>query len=615
MSLNSINKCLTNNTLWVFISIAALVFYLSPLFYSIFYVPTFDNLDSNVVWYKILAESGKIFAENNATIPNMMNGLPRSSYPRELNIIVWLYYFFEPKTAFIINEITIHIVAFVSMFIFLKKYIVKPKIYYKNIPIFVGALYFSLLPYWSGAGLSIAILPLVTYSLLNIKNNDSTKWDWLLLIILPLYTSFVFLYMFYIVLAGIYLVWDTIKNKALNKPFFFALFLMGTVFLLSEYRLILTMFIDSGFVSHRTEFKIFFTEDALSTLRKIHTFFLSGHSSHVPGLQIYYVLPLILIGMLLSIVKRRFNQKESMVVWLLLILSFILQVWNPLLTNIYTLPVLTIFTLFIIIKTKQNNLYSLLFLLQLLLAVIAGANHYAGLHIVAEYFPLFEKLNITRVAFVQPFIWGILLVLTVKIFFKKLHFSTIFITIFMFLQIFTSIYYSFYQTKPIPKYSSFENYYAKNLFVKIKEEIPEPISSIRIVSYGLEPAVSLFNGFYTIDGYIVNYPLPYKHNFRKVIEEYLERDNIVSTKARDIYDNWGSKIYILETLVTLEYYNKKRLIKNPSFNSHALCNMKVDYLISSYEFKTPEKKNLILVKHFLGKEDSWDIYLYKLDCN
>ena len=615
MSLNSINKFLTNNLLWIGFSFIAMTLYLSPLFYDVFYVPTFDNLDSNVVWFKILAESGMIFADNNAIIPNMMNGLPRSSYGSEFNVILWLYYFFEAKTAFIINEVIIHLVAFFSMFIFLKKYIVKPNNYYKNVPVFVGALYFALLPFWSGAGLSIAILPLVTYSLLNIKHKDSTKWDWILLIFLPLYTSFIFLYMFYIILAGIYMLWDTIKNKNLNKPFFFALFLMGIVFLLSEYRLLLAMFTDSGFISHRSEFKIFFTDDALSSLRKIHTFFLSGHSSHIPGLQSYYLLPLILIGMILSIGNRRFNQQESMVIWTLIILSFILQIWNPILTNIYTLPILTIFTILIAIRTKQNSIYSLLFLLQILLAFIAGANHYSGLHIIAEYFPIFEKLNITRIAFIQPFLWAILLVFTLNIIIKKLRFSTVFITLFMIFQTITSFYYSFYQTEPSVKYSSFQNYYAKSLFSRISDTIPEPLNSIRVVSYGLEPAVSLYNGFYTIDGYIVNYPLSYKHKFRKVIESYLDRKNNVSAKAKEIYDNWGSKLYILETTVTLDYYNKKRLSKNSSFNTIALCNMNVKYLLSAYEFESPEKKRLILFKYFLGKEDSWDIYLYKLICN
>jgi hypothetical protein len=374
------------------------------------------------------------------------------------------------------------------------------------------------------------------------------------------------------------------------------------------------MFIDSNFVSHRTEFKIFFTEDALSTLRKIHTFFLNGHSSHVPGLQFYYVLPLVLMGMLLSLAKRRFSQKESMAIWLLVILSFVLNVWQTLLTDIYTLPVLILFSLFIIARSKQNKLYGLFFLLQIILAAIAGLNHYAGLHPIAEYFPIFEKLNITRIAFIQPFLWAILLVCALLIFIRKMHFSILFVTTFMIFQMIISIHYSFYQTIPSQKYSSFQSYYAKDLFTQIKNEIPESIDTIRIVSYGLEPAVSLFNGFHTVDGYTVNYPLSYKHQFRKVIEKYLDTNNSVSNEARKIYDNWGSKIYILETTVTLDYYSKQRVSKNSTFNTNELCNLNTSYLISSYKFESPKNKDLIFIKYFAGKKDSWDIYLYRIDC-
>ena len=310
MSLNSINKLLASDKLWILISITMLSLYLSPLLINNgdFYVPFFDNLDSNVVWYKILAESGMIFADNNTIIPNMMSGLPRSSYPGEFNVILWLYYFFSPLTAFIINEILIHLVAFISMFIFLNKYIIDKNTPHANIIIYVGSLYFALIPYWSGAGLSIAILPLVTYSLLNIKQNIGTKYDWLLLVFLPIYSNFILVYMFYIILAGIYLIWDTIKNRTINKQYFLAILLMGILFLLSEYRLIINMFFDSSFISHRTEFNVFFQKNFIDAYRMSLIVFLDGHISHYPGLQVFYLLPIMIIGMFLTLIKRQLNK-------------------------------------------------------------------------------------------------------------------------------------------------------------------------------------------------------------------------------------------------------------------------------------------------------------------
>lgn len=614
MSLNFINKLLVHNKLWVFFSFIVIALYLSPLVMNggVFYTPIFDNLDSNVVWYKILAESGMIFADNNAIIPNMMNGLPRSSYPGEYNIILWLYYFFSPQTAYVINEILIHIVAFFSMYIFLKNYIVKEKKYYHNVPIYAGALYFALIPYWSGAGLTIAILPLVTYSLLNIKNGIATKLDWLLLILLPLYTHFIFLYIFYIILAGIYMVWDTINNRQLNKPFFLALFLMGTAFLLSEYRLILAMFLDVGFVSHRTEFNVFFTNTLLEVYRNALIFFLDGHISHVRGLQVFYLLPIVLIGMILSLAKRRFNARESMVIWLLVILSFILEVWNTLLTNLYTLPTITIFSLYLALAKKENRAFGLLILLQLILIVIALSFEYKGFANIVNVFPILNKLNFVRLAFVEPFIFAILLVMALLIFIRKLHFSFIFISLFIFMQALTSFNYSFYQSRPTQEYASFQSYYAPNLFKKVKEKISEPMEKVRVVSYGLEPAVSLYNGFYTVDGYSVNYPLSYKHKFRNVISKYLnDKDN---KEAREIYDNWGGKVYILSTPVTFKNYIKDTVVKKLNFSSKALCTLGTDYMLSSYKFEKPEIKNLTLIDKFKGNQNSWDIYLYKLEC-
>jgi hypothetical protein len=54
--------------------------YLYPLFTDPLYVPVYDNIYSNVEWENILDHTGKIFAPNDAIIPNMMNGLPRASY-------------------------------------------------------------------------------------------------------------------------------------------------------------------------------------------------------------------------------------------------------------------------------------------------------------------------------------------------------------------------------------------------------------------------------------------------------------------------------------------------------------------------------------------------------
>lgn len=413
-------------------------------------------------------------------------------------------------------------------------------------------------------------------------------------------------------MAGIYMLWDTIKKRKVNKPFLFSLILMGTLFLLSEYRLVLAMFLDSGFVSHRTEFNLFFTYDFLDSLKRAHIFFLSGHTEHLPGLQLFYVIPTVLISVILSFSNRRFNSTESLLIWVIILLSFILDFWQNTLPMIYALP--TIFLLSLLLL-KKNKLLGYLLLFQLFLALFAGAVHFNMLNFIPEFFPIFGKLNLTRLAFIQPFIWAILLVISIKTIMKKLHFSIIFIFIFILVQVNSSIYYSYYQHQPISGYSTFKNYYAKKLFEKVKDTIPEPINKIRVVSFGIEPAVSLYNDFYTVDGYSVNYPLKYKYKFREVIAETIKNDvNKTNLDLKHSYDNWGSKLYIFGTTVTLDDYLRNVRVDRIAFNSEALCNLNTDYVISAYEFEKPKDNNLIFIRSFQGEKESWNIYLYKLNC-
>ncbi len=609
MSYNSIHRYLTDNKLWILISFLLLGWYLSPLFYETFYVPIFDNLDSTVVWYKILAESGKIFAPNSSIIPNMMNGLPRSGFGSEFNLVLWFYYSFEPKTAYIVNEVLIHIIAFFSMFIFLKAYIVKKNCYYKLVPVYVGALYFAILPFWSGAGASIPLLPLVTYSLLNIKHGQDTKWDWLLLIVLPLYTSFIFLYMFYIVMTGIYLVYDTLKNKRINRAFFFAIVLMGTIFLLKEYRLFYTILVDNNFISHRKEFDIFFREDLWETYRLSLVNFLQGHVPHAQTFQQIYLLPITLLAIVLTFFHRRLNIKESFTVWSMVLLSFPSGIWKIILIHRYTLPGIALLSAIAAFREKRYRLLPLLLLLVIILSLLAAMAEYRGLKWITDIFPIFNALNVIRLLFVESMIYVVILVLSIVIFFRKLHFSAVFALVFILLQFNYSYTQSFYQISPREGYASFENYYAPDLFKEIKKDFTEnELKKIRFVSYGLEPAVALYNGLYTIDGYSTNYPLNYKHQFKKIFSHY---------KYSDLFDRWGSKVYIPTVPNQLETYLKiKGLeIEYLRFDPAILCELNTTHLISPYWFKYPQKKQLKFIKRYKGEENSWDVYVYKLDCH
>src|SRR5699024_11801764 len=130
-----------------------------------------DNLDSNIVWYKLLSESGMIFSSPDATLPQIINGLPRSALQSAFDGVVWLYVLFEPFTAYTINQTIMRFVAFLGMFVLLKRDVLGDK----DEPIIsVGvALGFAMLPYWPSGALSIVGLPLALHIFLTIKRDGT----------------------------------------------------------------------------------------------------------------------------------------------------------------------------------------------------------------------------------------------------------------------------------------------------------------------------------------------------------------------------------------------------------------------------------------------------------
>jgi hypothetical protein len=622
--ISKINRTLLCKRFWIFISIVVMGIYLYPLLLPDIHVPVYDNLDSTVIWNKILVESGKIFAPNSEIVPNMMNGLPRASYGSEFDVQLWLYYFFSPKVAYIINELLIHIIAFFGMYIFLSKYIVPEDKYYRYILIYVGTLYFALLPFWSGAGASIATLPLTTYVLFNIKNGVESKWEWLYLILLPLYSSLIYVYMFYIIYAGFYWLYIGLKYKSINYRLLGAIFLMGLFFLFKEYRLVYSTFIDSSFVSHRTEFDVFFHEDLASVYELTVRKFLNGKIPHLEGLQRLYLIPMATVALILAFTHRKYNKNESVIIWFLIIVSFLTGIWEIVLGHKYFLIVIFFLSTLLLFFNKRYKNMALVFLSILFISFLTSfLFQYKEFKWVTDYLPILNSLNIVRAYFIVPLLLTTLLIYSISIYIRKLHYTPVFIFIFVIVQSTLSIDERFYETEKSStfNYLSFDKYYAPKIFKQLKRDIEDSypdrnITTFKFISYGLEPAVSLFNGLYTVDGYSVNYPLNYKKKFRQVMERTLNSKEIKGNEL--LYDRWGSKLYILTISSRIMYY-RLLVVSQPKihpvyFNANidGVCKLGTNFVISSYPLKGIENKPLKLFKKY--RDRFWRIWLYEIEC-
>ncbi|WP_345986115.1 DUF6044 family protein [Sulfurimonas sp. HSL-1656] len=610
MSITSLSKfIMSQRLLWQYLGIALLMFYLSPLVLygeHLLYL-VFDNLDSNVVWFKVLAESGMLFAGSDAIVPNMMGGLPRGSYGSEYNVLQWLYYFFKPINAYVINEILMHVVAYFSMYLFLDRIVFRSE-YSGRYPFIVfGALYYAVLPFWPSGGLSVPLMPLVVYALLKIRAAEGEWWHWILLALLPLYSSFILVYMFFIIAAALLLVIDTVRTRSLNRAFFFALFMMGSLFLLVEYRLVYMTFFDTGFVSHRTEFEMLIKESLLSSYRASHLEFLNGNP-HAKGLHLTYIVPTMLLAMLLAFSRRKFSMWESLFIWAVFGVTFAVDIWSVVMTQKYTMPLLLCFAMVAWYFQKKARLLPLLLLVQILLSYWFGYWFYEGLDSLKTFVPSLEMLNMSRFFFFQPMIWALIAAVALKIIYRRLELTGLFVILLFALQLHVAKTHAYFGIAEQEHHMTYENYYAEEMFDEIRKFIGKDQKEYRVVSLGIEPAPALFNGFYTLDGYSVNYPLEYKKEFRKIIEKHLDQH----AANRQMYDEWGSKVYMFAWGCNYIIYDHTVKLDNLDFNTTQMYNMGARYILSGHEIITPEKLGLSFMRKFTGEHSYWDIYLYEI---
>jgi len=555
---------------YVCLAVAIIILYLSPLFIlgQNSHILIHDNLDSNVAIFKMLAESGQTFGSLDATIPNIMNGLPRNCLGSEFNVILWLYYFLGPFTAYIVNITVMHFIAFIGMYLLLRNHFLRDG---KHEIIVVGAaLAFALLPFFPTGGLSIAGQPLALYAFLNIRGNLSTKKDWLILLLLPFYSSFALSFVFFLSALGMLWIYDTAKTKRINYPFFIAIALMTLIFVIVEYRLIYDIFLNSGYVSHREEFGggVLSGVGIIEAIKRSVYNFIFGQY-HAVSLQQYFVGLSVAAALVTVFVKKL--REDSLIILLVITaaISFFYGFWS-----------------------------------------------WEGLIPLKEQFILFRTFQFGRFHWLHPLLWYVIFALALKVIFDNRKYGKQIVIIFLILQVGFLFCYSGGQSGGIGIIRSecltYEEFYSEDLFQDIAKYIGEPQANYRVVSIGLFPGIAQYNGFYTLDFYLSNYPLEYKHKFRRIIEKELDKND----KLRIYFDNWGCRCYIFVDELGQNYLitkDEEIKVKNLELNSDALKRMGGNYVISAVEITNSDDNNLKLLKIFENDRSPWKIWLYKIE--
>jgi hypothetical protein len=549
------------------IGAGAIAFYLAPylLLGSQLRWMIWDNLDSTFVWYKLLLESGELFGANSAVIAQPLGGLPRGTFPSELDALVWLYQLFGPEGAYVVNRVIQSVVGFLGMYLLLKRHVLRAD---ADTTVVTGvALCFSLLPFWPFGGLSVAGMPLALNAMLNMRSAQPRLHDWLVIFAYPFYSSLILSGVFF--LFAVSIIWLTdVFRKRKSALLFRALVLMSVAYVITHYRLFLGFLIDPGFVSHRVEFSN--TLSGLpslgSSLRSALSIFVGGqahaHSLHWPVIMVVSAIAALLVS--------RVGTKR---LTLLFIAVWLFIVTTSLFYGLSQWPVL-------------NDL----------------------LGIITRQVPI----QLQRFHFLHPMLWmvlfGIALAALVRqaVTLRWVALSAVIVQI--------VIAFSYHEHIVNRNGPSAAEFFATEQFGAVAEAIGKPKDSYRVASLGLHPSVALYNGFYTVDGYWPNYPLKYKHRFRGVIAAELEKN----TELLRYYDAWGSRVYVFSNELkryggyVLNYKDNSTVVRHLDLDASALKGLGARYLISAVKVDVLQNRYLKPMGKFESDSSAWDIYLYEI---
>lgn len=163
----------------------------------------------------------------------------------------------------------------------------------------------------------------------------------------------------------------------------------------------------------------------------------------------------------------------------------------------------------------------------------------------------------------------------------------------------------------ITGYISWESFYAEELMERLDQVIGRDKSDYRVAHLGISPAPALMHGFYTVDGYSNNYPLAYKHAFRRVIAQELDK----SPEPAVYFDKWGNRCYLFNSQTGTYWMLKKGsgvVYEGLTFDMEALAELGCEYLFSGGEIADADRMGLEPMGYYETEDSYWGIWLYGL---
>lgn len=543
-----------------------------------------DQLDGEIFTYIFQA---KYLFQNVDSIPELMGGVSKTSLTPPSLLTVFLFKIGSPIFAFLLNYFLVKVVAFVGMFLLLEHATSKQpqtrKDFIPHILCLGVSLLFSFLPHMTLYGLSIAGIPLLVYCMIMI-DQKKRRLPYLGIVVYGLSSSLVLVGYAILgcLLLGIILQLLR-KNKSLAKVFTKVFIVLLFVYLTTNLSLLKQIFLgNSGISTHKEELVL----NGMNFWTGFQSVFMQD-TLHAASFQTYLILPAVVISLLGFLQYQKVNKdlrKSYGTLWVLftstivIALVYALLHWHP-------------------IAQLRNEIGGFVKYVQF--------DRFYWFYPVLWYLILYSILNIlyleskTKDKAVSGLLFSIgtlLCLLMSFVVFQRSDFKK-----------------SIYELLQVPSSSSitWSEYYGLDVFPDIVEYIGKPQETYRVASIGLEPSVSLFHGFYTMDGYSNNYSLEYKKNFRSIIGDELEKNE----QLRLLFDQWGNRCYLYTAELGEALVVRKDTLRNitlPDYNYKLMKEFNCEYIISAVEIDISTDAPIELLTTFDHSDSFYKIWLYEI---
>ncbi|KUG07602.1 DUF6044 family protein [Solirubrum puertoriconensis] len=539
------------------------------------YILIDDNLDTEIGVPYLLQHFGvALDYRPSATLPAIMNGLPRNALRPGLSVPVALFGVFGPLTAYWVNHLLVRLVGLLGMYLLVRRYgLSNPGQRWLAAAV---ALAWAVLPIYSMYGLSALGVPWPLLAILELRNGRGTWWHWLTLLLFPTWSMFVLAGFFVIAGLGLMLAADWALSRRVSLAVWLGVVVLGLSYCVVEWPLINSLLVRQQFVPHRLEFRLaeLAPQGIAAGLRSTLQYLGWGqyHSSR-------FFHGGIALALLLAAWQMRNADQKLKRVWLRRVGA-----------GLMVIVALSLFCGF----------------------------YPQAMAPVQRIAPALGAFNFTRFHFLMPLLWfGLWVVALRQLPAGGLQTSLVVLQLCIGFGSNTEWLNNLrlWGGRPAAHEPTWRQFVAPDLFRQAKTQLErrsgQPAATWRVACLGLPPTVAHLNGFYTLDSYQNNYPLPYKHQFRRIIAPELAK----SPELQRYFDAWGNRCYLFSAELGRNFRVGRAdgvVVQDFRMNTAAFREMGGRYVLSAVRLANPGATGLQLIAQLHSPTAYWALYIYEI---